>query len=90
MKIYFAVVANEEFDIRIIYSKAKFLQAMGLEREVLIQEADVGPIKYIAELIYGDSAKDMLDKAVRGLIIIFIFVFDPLVCEFALIARLPR
>ena len=41
-------------------------------------EAEVGPIKYIAELIYGDSAKDMLDKAVRGLIIIFIFVFDPL------------
>ena len=49
-----------------------------LEREVLIQEADVGPIKYIAELIYGDDAKDMLDHAVRALIIIFIFVFDPL------------
>ncbi len=53
-------------------------QKYELEREVLLQEADVGPIKYIAELIYGDSAKDMLDKAVRGLIIIFIFVFDPL------------
>ena len=53
-------------------------QKYELEREVLIQEADVGPIKYIAELIYGDDAKDMIDKAVRGLIIIFIFVFDPL------------
>ena len=53
-------------------------QKFELEREVLIQEADVGPIKYIAELIYGDDAKDMLDHAVRALIIIFIFVFDPL------------
>jgi len=53
-------------------------QKYELEREVLIQEADVGPIKYIAELIYGDDAKDMLDHAVRALIIIFIFVFDPL------------
>lgn len=53
-------------------------QKYALEKEVLILEADVGPLKYIAELIYGDSAKDMLDHAVRGLIIIFIFVFDPL------------
>ena len=53
-------------------------QKYELEREVLIQEADVGPIKYIAKLIYGDDAKDMLDHAVRALIIIFIFVFDPL------------
>ena len=41
-------------------------------------EAEVGPIKYIAELIYGDEAKDHFDKAVRWVIIILIFVFDPL------------
>jgi len=41
-------------------------------------EAEVGPIKYIAELIYGDEAKDHFDKAVRWVIIVLIFVFDPL------------
>lgn len=41
-------------------------------------EAEVGPIKYVAELIYGDEAKDHFDKAVRWVIIVLIFVFDPL------------
>jgi len=41
-------------------------------------EAEVGPIKYIAELIYGEQAKDYFDKAVRWVIIVLIFVFDPL------------
>ena len=41
-------------------------------------EAEVGPLKYIAELIYGDQAKDHFDEAVRLVIIILIFVFDPL------------
>jgi hypothetical protein len=42
-------------------------------------EAEVGPIKYIAEFVYGSSAdKNMLEEAVRWVIIIIIFVFDPL------------
>ena len=41
-------------------------------------EAEVGPIKYIAELIYGDEAEDYFDEAVRWVIIVLIFVFDPL------------
>ena len=41
-------------------------------------EAEVGPIKYIAELIYGENAQDHFDKAVRWVIIVLIFVFDPL------------
>lgn len=41
-------------------------------------EAEVGPIKYVAELIYGEQAKDHFDKAVRWVIIVLIFVFDPL------------
>lgn len=53
-------------------------EKFAVEKEQLVIEADVGPLKYIAELVYGDNAKDMLDEAVRGLIIIFIFVFDPL------------
>ena len=41
-------------------------------------EAEVGPIKYIAEMIYGDQAKEMFDHAVRIVILVLIFVFDPL------------
>ena len=42
-------------------------------------EAEVGPIKYIAEFIYGEQAnQNLLESAVRWVIIIIIFVFDPL------------
>ena len=41
-------------------------------------EAEVGPIKYVAELIYGEKAQDNFDKSVRFVILILIFVFDPL------------
>ena len=54
-------------------------EKFAVEKEQIALEADVGPLKYIAELVYGEeNARDMLDNAVRGLIIIFIFVFDPL------------
>lgn len=41
-------------------------------------EAEVGPIKYVAEIIYGGSDKEIVDKAIRFVIILLIFVFDPL------------
>ena len=42
-------------------------------------EVEVGPIKYIAEFVYGTEANEnMLEEAVRWVIIIIIFVFDPL------------
>ena len=49
-----------------------------IEIEQLKIEADVGPLKYVAELIYGEQAQDHFDKAVRIIIIVLIFVFDPL------------
>ena len=49
-----------------------------LETEQLVIEVEVGPIKYIAELIYGDSDKELLDKAVRFVILLLVVVFDPL------------
>jgi hypothetical protein len=49
-----------------------------LQKEKLALEVEVGPLKYIAELIYGDEAKDHFDEAVRWVIIIIVFVFDPL------------
>ena len=50
-----------------------------LEAEYRKLEAEVGPIKYIAEFVYGEAAdKNLLEEAVRWVIITIIFVFDPL------------
>jgi hypothetical protein len=54
-------------------------EKIALEAEYRKLEAEVGPIKYIAEFVYGESAdSNMLEEAVRWVIIIIIFVFDPL------------
>jgi hypothetical protein len=42
-------------------------------------EAEVGPIKYIAALIYGDNPdQSLLESAVRIVTLMIVFVFDPL------------
>jgi len=42
-------------------------------------EAEVGPIKYVAALIYGDNPDaNLLERAVRWMIILLVAVFDPL------------
>jgi hypothetical protein len=47
--------------------------------EIRKVEAEVGPIKYIAALIYGDSIdSSLLDKSVRFVIILLVLVFDPM------------
>jgi hypothetical protein len=46
--------------------------------EMRKNEADIGPIKYVAELIYGTSDSGIVDKAVRLVIMIIMLVFDPL------------
>ena len=47
--------------------------------ELRAVEAEVGPIKYIAALIYGDVLdQSLLEKAVRIVIIMIVIVFDPL------------
>jgi hypothetical protein len=46
--------------------------------EIRKVEAEVGPIKYIAALIYDTQSTDTLEKAVRWVIIALVFVFDPL------------
>ena len=54
-------------------------EKMPIQREQLVQEGEIGPIKYVAEMIYGeDVAKDKLDNAARILIMFIIFAFDPL------------
>ena len=67
-----------------IAESQKKITALNEERapiaaEVRKVEAEVGPIKYIAALIYGDSPdSNLLEKAVRWVIIILVTVFDPL------------
>ena len=46
--------------------------------EVRKVEAEVGPIKYIAAFVYGDTDQTVLEKAVTWVIILIIVVFDPL------------
>lgn len=41
-------------------------------------QAEVGPIKYVAELFYGQADPQTLDKAVRLMILAIVFAFDPL------------
>jgi len=54
-------------------------EKLPIQRKQLEQDSKIGPIKYVAEVIYGDDAtNDMLDNAVRWVIYALIFVFDPL------------
>lgn len=54
-------------------------------------EAEVGPIKYIAAFIYGDNPdNDLLERAVRWVIIIIVAVFDPLALTLVIAATSSR
>ena len=58
-----------------VYKEERF----PFEQEILNFEREVGPIKYVAEVIYGqETARDYLDNAIRWVIFAIIFVFDPL------------
>jgi hypothetical protein len=55
------------------------VQLVPLRRSNIESEAKVGPLKYIAELIYGkEEAVNYFDSAVRFVIILIVLVFDPL------------
>jgi len=72
----------EEFETLIDSEQAKAdlarTEKLKYESKYRQLEVEVGPVKYIADMLYGDSAETMLDSAVRGVIITLIFVFDPL------------
>lgn len=48
------------------------------ESVVRVLEKEVGPIKYVAQLLYGNDSADYLDQSVRLFILMLVFVFDPL------------
>ncbi len=53
-------------------------EAAPIRAEIRKIEAEVGPIKYIANFVYGETDPTILEKAVTWVIIILIVVFDPL------------
>ncbi len=53
-------------------------EAAPLRAEIRKVEAEVGPIKYIAQFVYGEASAELLEKAVTWVIILIIIVFDPL------------
>lgn len=54
-------------------------ERLELSKEQLFIEAEVGAIRYIAELFYGDTPdRASLDVTIRWVILVIIFVFDPL------------
>ena len=54
-------------------------EKLPIQRKQLEQTAKIGPIKYVAEVIYGqEESVKYLDNAVRWVIYALIFVFDPL------------
>ena len=69
-----AEIAAEQKKITVVSEERAPIAA-----EVRKVEAEVGPIKYIAAFIYGDNPDaNLLERAVRWVIIILVVVFDPL------------
>lgn len=79
--------------LREIDSSQKRITALNEERAPLAAEfrkveAEVGPIKYIAALLYGDNPDaNLLERAVRWMIIMIVLVFDPLALALILAAN---
>ena len=69
---------NEQIDT--IYVKISTLKDEKYEAESVVRtlEKEVGPIKYVAQLLFGGDSEDLLDKAVQVFILMLVFVFDPL------------
>jgi hypothetical protein len=85
-----ANVKTENIDVRIdeleifIEEEQDSLNQVNEDKIIIVMEqqkleVEVGPLKYIAEFVYGKEAdKNLLEEAVRWVIITIIFVFDPL------------
>jgi hypothetical protein len=74
--------ASRKIDVQIQETQVE-LKRISTEKLPLLSEenkltAEIGPIKYIAELFYSKDDPNFIDKAVRSVILIIIFVFDPL------------
>ena len=59
-----------------------------LKTELNLAEVEVGPIRYVASLLYDDISESQLERAVRWIIILLIFVFDPLAVVLVIAANI--
>ena len=77
-------------DINASYASIEALQdkLLPVRQAQIEMEVEVGPLKYIAELIYGDQAVDYFDESVRWVIILLIITFDPLAIVLLLAASM--
>jgi len=60
----------------------------GLKTELNLAEVEVGPIRYVASMIYDDVSESQLEEAVRWIIILLIFVFDSLAVVLVIAANI--
>ncbi len=69
---------NNQIDT--IYLEIATLKDEKYQAESVVRtlEKEVGPIKYVAQLLFGGDSEDLLDKAVQVFILMLVFVFDPL------------
>ena len=69
---------NNQIDT--IYVEIATLKDEKYDAESVVRtlEKEVGPIKYVAQLLFGGDSEDLLDKAVQVFILMLVFVFDPL------------
>jgi len=66
-------------------------ERLPLSSQIRQLEVEVGPIKYIAAMIYGDNpGEDFLERAVRWVIIVLVAVFDPLALALMLAVNRKR
>lgn len=68
-----ATIADAESRIQALLD-----EKLPLTQQIRSQQSEVGPIRYVAELIYGRSDTELMEKAVRYMIILLVIVFDPL------------
>ena len=88
-KKYEGPVRRFEKDIQLTQDKIVKLTD---EKLPLLQEenkinAEIGPLKYVAELVYGKTDEQTLGSAVRFVIIMIVLVFDPLALALLLAAN---
>jgi len=60
----------------------------GMKTELNLAEVEVGPIRYVASMLYDDVSESQLEEAVRWIIILLIFVFDPLAVVLVIAANI--
>jgi hypothetical protein len=63
-------------------------EKFSMKTEINLAEVETGPIRYVASMLYDDVSERELERAVRWIIILLIFVFDPLAVVLVIAANI--